>query len=307
MCYIAFMEEFIPEQTDQTKKEKALHPELQEIVDEFDFSRLKDILAEHARGAGISEDDIYLVPPENIHGQTRSIGQYNPDIERPSIGLSYDDIQGRANEFRVDPKLLGMRTLIHEEIHAATDQARNREEQQDIKQVGYHRLGTHLMRLWNEGVTERLAREVLVTYGKSIGTISSVDLDNFIQTLNKRRESSKIYNNEVDLVDAFIIYLAQQTGVPEETVWRAIIADQFRGARLFTMDFVAETSDMFPPNFMDDFTNAQNDVTVRRLKKELRQPIEETNRKPRFRQTAFGRSLLRSFEDSLSAYLQMMP
>lgn len=119
--------------------------------------------------------------------------------------------------------------LVHEELHAAT-------ELQALGYVGYQHFRSY--QVWNEGVTEKLARELTEKYYKSGADFSKYD-------------QSKSYNYEsaVLLLDAVIAKLSARTGFDQETIWGAIKRGMFENTSLETKELQELFEQALPVDF----------------------------------------------------------
>jgi len=287
------------------KKEKPLHPKLREIVAEFDFSLLADLLHEYIIKTDKNPADINLIPPEKFHGNDHGMaGSY--DAKRHDIGLSYDHIWALSNNLDVDTRLFALRTLIHEEIHAATDQ---KNDSPNLYQVGYDQVvgRTRLFGLWNEGVTETLAREILQKYIQATEPESAKEVSLLLHTLETKQSRRVPYRSEVNFVEIFISFLAKQIGLPKDVVRGGVIRGLIEGQQMDEKEFRSLAEEIFPPDFFDDLEQAGSSLTIKRITRELE--TKEENYQPRstFATNSFVRSVKRAAEDYIHATNRMMP
>lgn len=119
--------------------------------------------------------------------------------------------------------------LIHEQLHAAT-------ELQALGYVGYQHFRGY--QVWNEGVTEKLARELTEKYYKSSADFSKYD-----------QSRSYNYESAVLLVDAVIAKLSETTGFDQETIWNAIKRGMFENSDLETKELQELFEQALPADF----------------------------------------------------------
>lgn len=245
-------------------------PELQAFLKSFDFDcldelirELKDSVRYHGTTAPVLRADRVSSPRGN-----ESEGMY--DDEHRLISLNNENVRLRAQANGADPDSLLRCILIHEEIHAISDKAcLEPDTEQGGRHIGYVHGG--LFRMWTEGVTEKLAREIhsqyeLRKFGSEEKNVQS------IRDVHALRRSSS-YQPEIELTEAFITRIAQRAGVDQDLVWKSIINGLLRGEQWDPRDFDEFATDILPPHFMHDVARFSQ-LSSFRLTKELQSPSD---------------------------------
>ncbi len=257
--------------------EREKGPELENFLNLFDFSVFQKLLDEEFKNAQ-ADKKAEMVSQSRIDGNAEPYGDYRPKDK--SIGINIERIKKLAERSGVDWDLLAKKILIHEQLHAATDRSCPQGKWEINEHVGYGRIrrikgtpiGSALYMLWNEGVTETWARELLRLYISRIGDRSTKEVDDFFERIAEARktEAEHPYEDEIDLVEAFIERLHKETMVDKRIVRKAVIHGMIRGEGFTEPEFKELAEDIFPSGFLVDLALAERHNTVRRLIEELR-------------------------------------
>lgn len=191
------MEKFPQEQTEE------IGVRFERLLEEYDPDFLKEWLRRVALKSGI-EKALPQVSIAEIHNSEtlKAQGKYEPGKGR--IFVNIEKIE-KSQETPDTVKKQFFHVLIHEGLHAASTP--------DAYQSGFMEYFGGYM-LWNEGVTEKIAREVSQEYflAKGYGEFESM---------------SGAYDIPVSFVDFVIEHLAEKTEVGKELVWNALIRAYF--------------------------------------------------------------------------------
>lgn len=175
---------------------------IKEFLRSVDFELIKGKFREIAKRCGVKDEDMNFVEPDKVFemvGGHEHGGEFFPEPQEIGIAAEHLD---QASDPVVYALLL--RLVGHEEAHALMH---DKHVRSDREPTGYHR--GRAFRLWNEGVTDKFAKEAMIEYGREKG----IDLS---QVKGK-------YESSILLVEAIIKRMSQATGVSEQTVWQAII------------------------------------------------------------------------------------
>ena len=279
-------------------------PQVEGVLGRFRFDVLTDIFAEHFKKLNIPEKSINVLTAEHIHSGTLACGSYI--LEDNLIALSLENIKARFKGVS-HWELAVIRTLIHEETHAVSfrrclglpyfehqkadergEKLRRGEKFYNELQSGYSRQisagvagempeSMQLQRLFvnfNEGVVEKLSREVFSQYVKKDSNFATKkDVENFKQQLIENPKAPP-YEREVLLVEALVERLAKEAGIPEEVVWGGFVRGLFEGEKLEDEELREMFSSMFSEVFMERLLTFKSDEEYQRLLGEIQtEPI----------------------------------
>lgn len=214
--------------------------EFNEALSGLDLGLMKRFLQEEAEKCGKEKGSTL-----NFLDQNR-VGEIEVRAHDSSMPISFYD--AATNEIEIDfngmaeqaerqnPfsskegfKAYLVAVLIHEEIHAVT-------ELQALGYVGYQHFRSY--QVWNEGVAEKLARELTEKYYKSSADFSKYD-----------QAKSYNYESAVLLVDAVIAKMSATTGFDQETIWNAIKRGMFENTDLETKELQELFEQTLPVDF----------------------------------------------------------
>jgi hypothetical protein len=172
-------------------------------------------------------------------------------------------------------RILILISLIHEEVHALSkkefekfapeskvDESGILSESDNFRKVkiGYGVVhinaqqtgGEFYYQAFDEGVTEKLAQEILVEYLKNDETLDSDIVDQFLDYLPqfKYDEGMSAYVLEQKLVESIIARIARRSGYRKEEIWQAIVRSKIEGVNVVSQQF----NDFFDKNVYAEFS-----------------------------------------------------
>ncbi len=239
-------------------------PEFNEALQGIDLDLMRRLLQEEAEKCGREKGGSLNFL------DTARIGETETRAKDDSIPISFYD--SSTNEIQVDftgmeqqaerqnPFLSkdGFRAylvavLTHEQIHATT-------ELQTLGYVGYQHFNSY--QVWNEGATEKLARELTEKYFKSSANFKKID-----------QAKSYNYESAVLLIDAVIAKISAQTGFDQETVWGAIKRGMFENTNLETKELQELFDGTLPLDFFKKLRtmSTANEAEIHELIEHLNQ------------------------------------
>lgn len=226
---------------DHFEHTEANYPETREFMQQFDFGRLEEIFRTYAEKAQYPSDKINVVRPPNIFFATGDVpyrGEYHTDLK----GFTFNEEMLRRPGVSLEKRLSnGIYTTVHEEVHAVTHTDHSQRED-----VGYHKGKS--FRLWNEGVTDRWAREVAEEYVRSTAQVVPADY-----------KPDLVRTPEVDLVVLTSKKIAESAGVAERTVWEAIIRGALEGQDFNSPAFRKDYEAVLGSEFFNRLSSASED------------------------------------------------
>ncbi len=238
--------------------------EFNEALNGLDLELIKRLIQEEALKSGREKgSNLNFLDQGRIgeieargHESSMPISFYNSatnEIEVDFNGLA--EQAERQNPFLTKEGLKAylVAVLIHEELHAAT-------ELQALGYVGYQHFRSY--QVWNEGVTEKLARELTEKYYKTTADFSQYD-------------QSKSYNYEsaVLLLDVVIAKLSAATGFDQQTVWNAIKRGMFENTSLESKELQELFEQTLPADFFKNLRTANplNETEIHTLIEKMNQ------------------------------------
>lgn len=265
-------------------------PSLEKMLSGVDFGLLKSILQEKAVRSNVDPKTMNFLGQERItHKVAKAMGEYY--TEENIIGLRPDAIEQQAAYHDLNPILAVMATLCHEEIHAASrTECRGLEAPLDqypfAKEIRMGYAGHSeskvaskekpkeitIFKLFNEGVTEKLSREVFLEYARRTGKYSKKDLQRFKIFWGGPPEEIG-YGRTVGFVEILIIKLARASGVDRKTVWHALIRGLYEGEDLMDKKLQVLFRENVSPKFLDKLAHVKNDAEMEKLSSELRKNL----------------------------------
>ncbi len=117
---------------------------------------------------------------------------------------------------------------------------------------------------FNEGVTQRIAEEVFLEYGKRTGT--SKEIERLLTIINERNAQNlwryTIYENEVD---SMCEQIGMYVGIPKETVWQSIKRGYFEEPQLFHEETLELFKETFGSSFLEEYRPLGNTTPTKTL------------------------------------------
>ncbi len=206
---------------------------LTEFLKKFDFAVLRSLLEQYAQRSQQQGDRNFL-DAESV------FDSYSGDAVFSSaeniIGLNaYVDEDPDANYCKV------AESLVHEELHAITDRSHHYDYI-----TGYHR--KQAFRLFNEGLTEKLAQEVTAAYLSATAAVSKEKWPEFDKYPVARK-----------FVDYILDRLADALSISRETLWQALIRGMFQNESLHDKELQDLFEETFSPAFFRVLEKAESE------------------------------------------------
>ncbi|TSC72910.1 MAG: hypothetical protein G01um101470_264 [Parcubacteria group bacterium Gr01-1014_70] len=249
-------------------------PEVEAWLDQVDFDVLEDMFKEDIQKTGILPTEVNVLRRNRIsHISGKSVGAYISSWNK--IKMSHERITKNAAQYDIDAYLLFLSILIHEENHAVSKtrcwnllqesgspvlvQSGYASTAVEEKTLGKVELIAKTFELFNEGVTQKRARKMLVEYLRRTNHGDVDAVAHFTQVLDVYDP----YNKAIRVVEALTRRLALTNGVSEESVWGALMRGYFEGEDLLREDFKEWFGEILPPDFMDRLMMAdEEEMTV---------------------------------------------
>ncbi|MBI2035297.1 MAG: hypothetical protein HYT12_01290 [Candidatus Liptonbacteria bacterium] len=265
-------------------------PELQEFLANIDFGLLKSIFQKIAEKSGIDPKTLNFLERERISPLVpdwTSAGCYFPD--KNIIGISASRIAKIAEDLGAPENLLLLSTLCHEETHATSKVMCSGSDNINdfpikIKTLtGYHSSTREqessgapskrnsLFQLFNEGVTEKLAREVLKLYIASFGEGTGV-VKKF-EKMQKEIPEELPYTVAIKFIETFSKRLAYETHVSEDSAWRALVRGMYEGEDMLNWELWKELDMLITPGFVERLADGDLHKLFPKLAIPLKNPI----------------------------------
>ncbi|MFA6170904.1 MAG: hypothetical protein WC715_00365 [Patescibacteria group bacterium] len=246
-------------------------PEWESFFDKIDFNLLRDLFSELEKKCGITADRSNFIWPEKIISSEATYSNYDGKynlikLRAPgSIPTSPESEKKyyyeRLAETYGTEEMNMLHTIVHEEAHAISKNicvglepsGHHKAHAKEI-QSGYH---NNDFGLFNEGVTEKIAREILEKYLNSSGWSNE---EKELYRRNRKINPEKFtYSVEVTLVDAIIKKLAIKNKLPKDQIWNALKRGFIEGERIMENK---EIVSLFKETFGRDFLTELKRLTV---------------------------------------------
>ncbi|MBV9159671.1 MAG: hypothetical protein JO019_03710 [Candidatus Kaiserbacteria bacterium] len=126
--------------------------------------------------------------------------------------------------------------------------------------------------LFNEGITEQIAHEVVLEYVRRRPT--SIEPSKFKRTTTNYLESeifegTNDYDAARQMITAIVLSISEQTNVPEKVVWRGFVRQYYTG-EMTPGDVVELLNETFGSNFGERIAEAKDGTDLRELALSLR-------------------------------------
>lgn len=218
-------------------KDSKIPEHVEETVRNFDHLYIKKQFQDIADKSGKDTEVSYL----STIGTDEYMDKYAAysSLNFGEITMNQKEIAKRSQETGVNPKLLTLIFFIHEQNHNITDTpCAPRQGVIHRQKVGYSYqvierkndgtvTGYGAFSFFNEGVTEKIARELTIQYLVDHPTIADKnDIESF-KKLYSEPNAFNLYEFNIVLVDLVIDRISQKTGVSRDTVWGSIKRGQF--------------------------------------------------------------------------------
>lgn len=222
-------------------------------IENFNFVDSQQILC--ADDARLHWNGLYEQQPNVI-----KVNRMNLDIDLENFLQKNKDEICNAETYQAVLKLALLAVVVHEEAHAVTHRSceewiddprvdfgkdlfsykggyfkrlKSGYTQKDIEEMvrSNFRVGTYFQ-LFNEGVVEKISKEVFYEYIKTSGMVTQAELEIFKRFYQKKGSYVKV----VELIDALIKKISVSQGQPAGTVWHAFIRSALQGDDLDSKD-----------------------------------------------------------------------
>ena len=252
-------------------------PELQKILERVDFDTLRGIFEKIVERLGINPKAMNFIGSERISHLTSDwlVGSYS--TYENIIDLWYAGIEANAEAQDIDPCIATIATLCHEEAHATA-----RVECYDIEKwapwplahiesgrLGYalwpkNKPSDRIFYLFNEGVTEKLGREVFREYLRITNYPDKEVVSAFERALTEKPNEMP-YGVPVKFVDMLIVKICHETGVSNELVWNALVRGMYEGEEFNDPKLRELFAEMILPDFLDKLSQANSISQIEEL------------------------------------------
>ncbi len=259
--------------------EKEQSGELKELLNSINFSVLESEFSLIAEKSRMDKNKFNFIGREKIFNLEKDrreglgfkrIGMYDPGAN--CLAFDIDGLVFAAKDNNFNKKDFFLYLVCHEEAHATAKTecvglSEFEKEKEDsmvvttgyskyfiIKDVNKKVYDTELLKPFNEGITEKIAREALDSYFKKTG----ISGENFKKRLENGSNSDNLYGYEVSFVDTLIKRISVDTGVLEIDVWNAFKRGFYNGEDLLGDRELREFwKGMFGEEFIKDLTNSK--------------------------------------------------
>lgn len=254
---------------------------MREYIKTLDIDLIANLYAHEAEKAGVPRENINTEALKRIIGlpvEQDLFGAYMPDHNQIILSTRYEntkeyiDLKNRAEEIPESVELNLRLLTLHEITHAM---ASNRHISKDANNQsthtyfhnGYHqttRTERHPSRpeksskykaierfeLLNEGVTQRIAEEVFVKYGKEKNEyLSDVYMSARLQHEVMRGSGHAFFGY---VVDSICERIASETGSTKDVIWDAVKRGYFQDPAQFLDVYKEPILTVFGPDFLKD-------------------------------------------------------
>lgn len=274
------------EEARQKRVEGKAVQELEILFEEVDFDLLEKIFERIGKKSGINPEEMNFLRKERIGFSLDYFGSYDPEAN--IITLNTRSVSERARKLDIYWLHFLVYVLCHEESHATAkivckglrEFASPFDHYDRERQVGYSQYkggeweiseakpsAEFLFDLFDEGVTEKLGREVFIEYVTSSGFFGRKELETFFA---KGDELKMPYAVPYKFVEALITRMSHETGIDQDIVWQAIIRGQREGENLMRQDLQEFFSEMISPDFLSRLALIKSDEEFEDLLQELK-------------------------------------
>ena len=284
----------------------------------INFSMLHDVLEDEFVRSGGVRGDMNFVPPERILAMRsdravqatyfsahNAIGMRIDGDSIPTLDTRHVFFQSipHSQHFaelalsdEVYERLRAVLAVIHEEVHATSaihhTHDRGLFTAEQMLRVGYREYASSegilskrihsVGEVFNEGVTELVALQTLMTYYERIGSddmgVIVDDAIKFFACFNNDVFTIGFnYKEHVEFVRLFVEYAAHVSGASRGAVWNSIVRGYFAGGDLFDDAVVAEFRENGLTEVLDLFGRADNDLTDIDDSERVRQALGHVN------------------------------
>lgn len=259
-----------------------------ELISNINIPRLESIFKDIAEKAGspnpnfLSLEDMNAsVEMINFPGMERYMNWSNRGFyfsQENKIFVNVQNTEKYAKESGRDLDFEFNHVVTHEQTHALARKSCAEPDDFDTGFIEYKKeyfLGERKnFTMYNEGVTEKLAREILMQYPTS---------EEEIQRYKENMERDPLtigYEPYVKFVSLIIKQISSKVGVSEQIVWEGIKNSYIKGDNLYETSFKQAFEEDFYPGFVQDLgiMTDENDIEAIMKKMEKGESYNKTQK-----------------------------
>ena len=266
--------------------------ELLNFFEKVDFPTLRGMFEDISERSGGDPKALNFIEPDritytfpNVHHGVRAA--YRP--EENLIMMRYHMLREFAQEkLQIPVDLLALSVLCHEEVHATSRvECRGLEIIAGRPRYDYIRVGYFLdspqeqekdegvdkgrmvfLRLFEEGVTDKLGQEIFREYVRRTEFADKKTMAEFDRAAAEHGKEF-LYVTPMKFVDALIAKISRETGISRRVVWQAIVRGKYEGEDLANPELREAFAEMVSPYFLDRLSRANSDEELQKLMVEL--------------------------------------
>lgn len=281
---------------EESKSQAELSPEnkilVNRLVDSLGVTELKNVFKDYLRKSGVPAENLNEEVLDDVLARPLEGGTatYSAFLNRITVSITDEDFVSLKRVFEqrgVIPKVLRMKmelALMHELCHAfsrvryLSKDARNSQSivtaesgytfnksviRQSMRpeKIGTRKEFLFSLEAFNEGVTQRIAEEAYLEYGRRIGLSSETEhfLGSYVRSGVRKFDRYTIYMNQVENMCECI---ARYIGVRKEDVWNSFKRGYFEKPQLFHEETAALFKETFGENFLSEYEKFNNETPI---------------------------------------------
>lgn len=247
-------------------------------LEALDFDLLRTIFEEIALKCGVEKGTMNFVNKERMvsYGLMGCNAAYDP--RKNIIDIDYSYYIQIAKKLKIDLSLAIVPAICHEEGHAAVRTECHGVIHDNPKakiksgfgQVEYAPF-KHLFSLLDEGVNEKMSREIALEYLKRdyklAESTGEEQIKKLIEVIKKGDGDGMNYVEPVKFVGAIVEKIADKIGIQKDVVWKAFIRSRFEGENFEDPELRDMFAEVFSPDFLDKLATADTDKKLEELLK----------------------------------------
>lgn len=253
----------------------------QELFKHIDFDLIKKILERVAGRCGIKPEEMNFVASDRVYYSYDWLdsGSYASEVNIIQISG-----QGAFGEHYVSEQVDTLHALMHEEIHAVsrntctgfsdvetevgsitTSIELQTGLQQGKREAGDYKRSFNAL---NEGVVEKLARELTLEYmnetGWNSGSVWDPDGKRAFMNLLNSHADEMAYPYPIILVDSLVNKLGEKSGQDKRVIWQALVRALMHGEKFEEEDVALLFAESFGSEFVRDLSelNARSEIDI---------------------------------------------